>query len=254
MGERRCVCGYRFSGAALLIGLLAFGMLPAAVQAQTGDGGASRKTIEISATEKIQVVAEVATVKVGYQNQAPTKDTAYAENTRVTNKIVKALLDAGVPKEAIETESLNLAKEEDRYGNKPRQPLSYSASQTLLIRTKAGDAQKVVDIAVAAGANQLESVEWSVAEPKQLETKAYGAALARAKDMAQQTATQTGLKLGEIVSIANADTTARFGRAVASRAFNETVEVSAPKMQMLELHPAMVEREASVTVTYAIAP
>src|SRR5262249_41109422 len=148
--------------------------LPAAAQAQTADGGSNRKTIEISATEKIQVLAEVATVKVGYQNQAPTKDSAYAENTRVANKIVKALLDAGVPKEAIETESVSLAKEEDRYGNKPPQPKSYSANQDLLIHTKAADAQKVVDIAITAGANQLESVEWSVVEPKQLETKAYG--------------------------------------------------------------------------------
>ena len=93
-------------------------------------------------------------------------------------------------------------------------------------------------------------------EPKQLETKAYGAALARAKDLAQQTASQAGLKLGEIVSIANSDAASRLGRAYGRGLSMETVEVSASKlkMPMLELHPATVEREASVTVTYAIAP
>jgi uncharacterized protein YggE len=202
------------------------------------------------------MVAEIATVKIGYQNRAATKDATYAENTRAANKIVKALVDAGVPKGAIQTESLSLAKDEDRYGNKPQQAVMYSANQQLLIHAKASDAEKVVDIAIAAGANRLEDVEWSVADTKQLETKAYAAALTRAKALAEQTATQAGLKLGEIVSIVNsADAGGRFGRAD-GRGFTsfQTVEVTAAKMPRLELHPAIVEREASVTVTYAIAP
>lgn len=56
------------------------------------------KTIEISATEKVVVPADTATAKIGYQNQALTKDAAYAENTRAANKILQAILDAGVPK------------------------------------------------------------------------------------------------------------------------------------------------------------
>lgn len=235
-------------------GLTAFGLCPIVAGAQAGNSGSGRKTIEISATEKVQVVAETATVKIGYQNQAPTKDAAYAENTRVANKIVKALLEAGVPKEAIETESLSLAKDEDRFGNR-QQAVSYSATQRFVVRAKADEAQKVVDIAVAAGANRVEDVEWSVADPRSLETKAYAAAIARAKALAEQTATQAGLKLGEIVSIVNsADSGNRFGRAD-GRGAMFAVEVRAKlNMPMLELHPAIVEREASVTVTYAIAP
>ena len=245
-----------FGGWLVCCGLLVLGVGPGLAAAQAGDGGSGRKTIEISATEKVQVVAEVATVKIGYQNQAVSKDAAYAENTRAVNKIVKALLDAGVPKEAIETESLSLAKEEDRYGNKTQGPAPYSASQQLLIHAKAGDAQKVVDIAISAGANRLEEVEWSVVDPKQLETKAYAAALARAKALAEQTAAQAGLKLGEIISIANsADRNSRFGLSASQgRLAMMTVDVEAAKLPMLELHPAIVEREASVTVTYAIAP
>jgi uncharacterized protein YggE len=246
-----------FAGSLVVGGLLAFGLFPSAAVAQAADGGSARKTIEISASEKVQVVAEIATVKIGCQNQAPTKDAAYAENTRVANKIVKALVDAGVPKEAIQTESLSLAKDEDRYGNKPQGPMPYSANQQLLIHAKASDAEKVVDIAIAAGANRLQDVEWSVAEPKELETKAYAAALMRAKALAEQTATQAGLKLGEIVSIVNsADAGGRFGPGYGRGrlAVMAMLQVSAAKMPMLALHPAIVEREASVTVTYAIAP
>ena len=103
-----------------------------------------------------------------------------------------------------------------------------------------------------AGANQIEDVEWVVSNPQQLETKAYAAAIKRASSIAEQTASQTGLKLGDIVSIVNSNTSFRtefFGyRAEASLAM-----VSALKTPpMLKLQPGTVEREASVTITYSI--
>ena len=210
-----------------------------------------QKTVVISATEKVVVPADTATVKVGYQNLAPSKDAAYAENTRTANKILQAILDAGIPKEAIETESFRLEQEQERFTQKPDQPLKYSGNQKWQVHLKASDAQKIVDIAVAAGANQIEDVEWGVGDPKQLEPQAYAAAIRRARSIAEQTASQTGLKLGEIASIVNSNTSFRtefFGyRAEASLA-----TVSAPKTAMLKLQPGTVEREASVTITYSI--
>ena len=211
------------------------------------------KTIEVSATEKIEVIAEIATIKIGCQNQAASKDAAYAENTRIANNVIQALLEAGVPKEAIETESLNLEQEQDRYEAKPNQPLKYFASQKWRIRAQAAEAQKIVDIAVAAGANQIENVEWSVKDSAQLEAKAYAAAIKRARDLAEQTALQTGLKLGEIVSIVNsASSNDRFGRADGTGMMFHLA--AAPKVAMLKLQVGMVEREASVTITFSIVP
>lgn len=234
--------------------LLATLLFPCAVLAQTGNEPVSQKTIEISATEKVEVPAETATVKIGFQNQAPSKDAAYAENTRAANRILQALLDAGVPKGAIETESLSLAREEDRFGSKPQQPSTFTATQQWQIQSKASEAQKIVDIAVAAGANQIESVDWSVADPQKLDDRAYAAALARAKTVAEQTAAQTGVKLGGIISISNSTNPA--GRFRMRDKGLMTVEVSAAKlaMPMLKLEPGTVEREASVTITYAIVP
>ena len=233
----------------LLLSLLALFLV---VPAQAHFHASGEKTIEVSATEKIEVIAEIATLKIGCQNQAATKDAAYAENTRIANKVIQALLDAGVPKQAIETETLNLEQEQDRYGAKPNQPLKYLASQKWQIRAEASEAQKIVDIAVAAGTNQIENVEWSVKEPSQLEAKAYAAALRRAKSIAEQTASQTGLKLGEIVSIVNSTSSNnRFGRANGG-GLAMFAMVAVPKVAMLKLQLGMVEHEASVTVTYSI--
>jgi hypothetical protein len=228
-------------------------LLPLVAPAQS-QHASDRKTIQISATEKVEITADSATVKIGYHNLGATKDVAYAENTRAANKIIQALLDAGVPKEEIETESLKLEQEQERYGAKSDQPLRYSAVQEWQVHSKASEMQKIVDIAIAAGANQIEDVEWSVNDPAELEAKAYVAALKRAKEVAEQTASQTGLKLGEIVSITNSTSSlTRFGALVNSETAM-MMAVAPPKMAMLKLQPGTVEREASVTITYVVAP
>ncbi len=230
---------------------VSIGMLLAPL-AQPQHVATDRKTIEISATEKTVVAADIATVKIGYQNLSATKDAAYGENTRVANKIIQAILDAGVPKDAIETESLRLEQEQERYSQKPDQPLKFSANQQWKVYSKASEAQKIVDIAIAAGANQIEDIEWSVSDPAQLDAKAYAAAISRAKSIAEQTASQTGLKLGDIISLANsASSFERVSRG--SRAMLAMAMAAPPKLAMLKLQPGTVEREASVTITYAIA-
>ncbi len=234
--------------------LLATLLFPCAILAQTGNEPPAQKTIEISATEKVEVPAETATVKLGLQNRATSKDAAYAENTRTANRILQALLDADVPKGAIETESLSLTREEDRFGSKPQQPSTFTATQQWQIHSKASEAQKIVDIAVVAGANQIESVDWSVADPQKLDDRAYAAALARAKSVAEQTAAQTGVKLGPIISVSNsANPTGRF-RMSDKELMTVDVMGKLVPTPMLKLQPGTVEREASVTITYAIVP
>lgn len=146
--------------------------------------------------------------------------------------------------------ALRLEQEEERYGQKPDQPRKYSGNQKWQVHLKASDAQKIVDIAVAAGANQIENVEWVVSDPQQLETKAYAAAIKRARSIAEQTASQTGLKLGDIVSIVNANNSSMGKLFGFSAGFGLTLGAS--KTPMLKLQPGTVEREASVTITYSV--
>jgi uncharacterized protein YggE len=110
-----------------------------------------------------------------------------------------------------------------------------------------------VDVAAAAGANQIEDVEWSVKDPDDLEAKEYAAALNRAKALAEQTASHIGVKLGEIISIANSANSSdrQFLRRDGLAMYAMIVPA---KVAMLKLQPGTVEREASVTITYAVGP
>jgi uncharacterized protein len=240
---------------ALFVALM---VLPPTVHAQAQPDASGRRTIEISATEKVRASAEVAIIKIGFQNQAATKDAAYAENVRASNKILQALIDAGVSKEAIETETLNLGQDQDRYGTRQQPSEKYSANQQWKIHSRASEAQKIVDVAVAAGANEVEEIEWTVGDDQQLEARAYAAALKRAKDLAEQTSAQAQVKLGQIIAIVNATAPYsafnRFRQGGGDMEMYKLALAAPPKMAMLKLQPGIVEREASVTVTYAIIP
>jgi uncharacterized protein YggE len=216
-------------------------------------GSDSRRTIEATTTEKISVPADSAIVKVGFNHVADTKDAAYNESVRMGNKIVKALTGAGIPTEEIQTESLSVGREEDaQRGSGAPTKIKYSAEQQWRIHVVATDAQKVVDIAVAAGANTVQGVEWNISDPQSLRAKAYATALTRAREMAEQAAAQAGVKLGELVSIINGEESEGFAKLPMARKM-VAVEVQATPLQNLMLYPSKVEREATVTVIYAIA-
>jgi len=216
-------------------------------------GSDNKSTIEATTTEKISVPSDSAIVKVGFNHIADTKDAAYNETVRLGAKIIKALIDAGISKEEIQTETLNVVREEEPSRNISSSPkMRYSAEQQWRIHVVAADAQKTIDIAVAAGANSVQGVEWNVSDPQSLRAKAYGVALARAKEMAEQSAAQVGVKLGELISIINGEESEGFAKVALARKM-VPLEVRAPPIQNLVLYPGRVEREATVTVIYAIA-
>jgi len=170
--------------------VLVLSVIPASTPAQFSRVVSDKRNIEIRASEEVTVPAEIAIVKIGFQNQAATKDAAYQENTKASAKIILALLDAKVPKDAIETQTISLERQDEMNGPNAVRTIKFSANQEWRIHVKASEAQKVVDIAVAAGANQVSDVDWSVTDPRALEAKAYAAALNRARALAESTASQ----------------------------------------------------------------
>lgn len=114
--------------------------------------------------------------------------------------------------------------------------------------------QAVVDLAVKNGANEVEDVEWEVADPVALQAKASGAALAKAREVAEQMAKGLGAKLGDLVYASN--------RAPVPKAWRgmETVTVNAEVAGMrteerkprLTLFPQKVKSDATVYAVFAI--
>lgn len=209
------------------------------------------KTIAVTADESITADAEVALLTIGYRNYGVTQDAAFRENVRVAEQIIKALLDAKVPKTNIETDKLQLTRAEidEKWTADMKKERQFTAGQSWHVTVPASEAQTVVDLAVSAGANEVEDVEWNVADPVALQAKAGVAALAKAKSIAGQMAKGLGTKLGELVYASN--------RAPAGKMYRgmETLEVMAPPPlppPKLTLFPQKVKSDATVYAVFSI--
>ena len=227
----------------------AFGLLPAF--AQQIQVNRQNKTIAITVDESVSVDPEVATTTVGYQNYAPTKDAAYADNIKVSNEVTKALLNGGVAKSAIETESVHLerAERDEKWTDEEKKERQFQATQTWTIHVAADKAQIVVDIALEAGANVLEGLDWNVSDPKSLQAKAGAAALSKAKVIAEQMAKGLNAKLGDLIYASNHAPNAY---SYASLGMAAVVAPPPPPPPHLVLYPKKVRSDATVYAVFAI--
>ncbi|MEO6828291.1 MAG: SIMPL domain-containing protein, partial [Acidobacteriaceae bacterium] len=141
--------------------LFAFNAFPQQIQVNKDN-----RTVAITASDSASAMADVATVHVGFVAYAPDAKAAYAKGSEVSNAIAKALRDAGVAKDALQSESQNMA-ETPQYELEKLPPAEQAARkfqvrQSWTVKTKADDAAKTLNTAVNAGANQSGQIDWSV--------------------------------------------------------------------------------------------
>jgi uncharacterized protein len=210
------------------------------------------KTIAITAEDSVSADPEVATITLGYQNYAPTKDAAYQDNVRVSNEVTKALLNGGIPKSALETESLRLQRAEraENWTAEEKKERQFQASQSWIVHVSAVQAQAVVDMALRAGANILEALDWNVSDPNALQAKAGSAALAKAKTIADQMAKGLNAKLGDLVYASNQAPVSEF--AAMGMPTVMAPPPPPPPPSQLVLYPKKVKSDATVYAVFAI--
>lgn len=163
------------------------------------------KTIAVTANETISVDAEIAVLHIGYHNYAATQDAAFRENARVANAITKAFVDAHIQKENIETETIRLGQVNPSGDWTPEmeRDRQFQAQQSWKVTVAVVDAQAIMNLAAEHGANEVLDTDWNIADPLALEAKASGAALAKARAIAEQMAKGLNAKLGDLVYASN---------------------------------------------------
>jgi len=220
---------------------------------QTIQVNKENRTIAVTATDKVTVLADTATVHIGFIVYGPDSDWAYATGSRLSNAIIKALTDAEVPADAIESENQNISPIQDYQIEKltpaEKSQRKFQVTQSWTIRTAADDAAKVLDLAVKAGANQSGQIEWSFKDEHAPETQAAAKALKSARDQAEQMATSLKAKLGFLLFASNqtqAEPVRPLMRAMAAS------PAAMDKTQPLAISPRQIEKAATVYAVFAI--
>jgi len=217
------------------------------------------KSIEVRIKETISVEADVADVTVGCLTYGETHDQTYNDNLRSADKVLKAILAFGIPKESITSTRVELSEndsgERDTKASKQSTPHKFKAHQSWKIRVPAGDAQKLIDIAIKAGANGIESVEWNVKDPAALEARARAAAVEKARAVASNLAKGLGAKVGEPLMVSNEiyETTYVSKRGGSGKPdYTDQNGVFETPEFTLQLFPEKIEKEATIYVVFAL--
>jgi uncharacterized protein YggE len=217
----------------------------------------TNKTIAVTAEESVSVEPDLAVVAFGYQNYGLTEKQAYDDNLRVADAIVKAIVGAGIEKKFIENSKVAMQRvEPDSAANwtlEQRKQRQFTAEQSWKVTVAAAEAQMLADLAMHAGANRLEDVVWEVSDRVALQAKAGGAALAKARSIADQMAKGLNAKVGELVYASNQAPVniygSEYGQQRGMPVMEPTPATTAPA---LTLFPRKVKETATVQAVFAV--
>jgi uncharacterized protein len=224
----------------------------ARLEAQTIQVNKDNRTIAITATDRVIVMADTATVHIGFIAYGPDQDSAYAAGSSVSNGIIKALTAAGVPNDAIESENQNVSPVQeyqiDKLTPAEKAQRKFQVTQSWTVRANAADAAKILDLAVKAGANQSGQIDWSLKDENAPQAEAAAKALQRARVVAGEMAAGMNVKLGALIYASNetqAEPPRPLMRAMAAAPM-------ADKVQPLAINPRRIEKTATVYAVFAI--
>lgn len=220
--------------------------------AQTIQVSKENRTISVTATDKVTAMADTATVHVGFIVYGPSSDAAYSNGSRTSNAIVKALTEAGIPSDSIQSENQSVAPvqnyEVEKLSDAEKAQRKFQVMQSWTVRTNANEAAKVLDLAVKAGANQSGQIDWSFKDENAPEAEASAKAMKHARTQAEQMAQSLNAKLGVLLYASNEVQPSLIRPMMRAMAAPMGME----KVQPLAINPRQIEKSATVTAVFAI--
>jgi uncharacterized protein YggE len=241
---------------ALALALLA---LPLTAQTSQAPGGGEQAmdaipVLTVSGSGEARVDPDLATVRLGVIAQGATARAAQEQVSRAAGAVLDAIRKLGIKDQDIQTSGLSLSPlySQGRTEEERRAPkiTGYQANNSVTVRiedlTKVGP---VIDAGLGAGANTLDGVEFGLRNDEAARAQALADAAGKARAKAQTLASALGLKLGNVLEVAEGGVSItpqpypRFGRAMAELSVAADTPVSAGQVGV----------QASVTIRYRIS-
>lgn len=166
-------------------------------------------TIAIEGRGEVTAAPDMATINSGVTTQGATAREALDANTAAMAELIAALKEAGIEARDIQTSGFSVnpnyvyTDERDANGyTLPPKINGYQVSNMVTVAVrKLETLGSILDKSVTVGANTVNGVSFSVADPSELYNKARRAAFADARAKAELYATVAGSALEDIVSI-----------------------------------------------------
>lgn len=218
-----------------------------AVRPEAGPRLRDADVIAVRGVGRVSARPDAALAQVGAEARAAGLADASAEVARRMASVLERVraLGVGEPDVATVAYSVEPLLAPRRGEDEPARILGYRALNVVQLRVRdLGTLGRVLDAAVAAGANVLRGVTFTVLDHDRLEAEARARAVSDAFERAQQLAAAAGVRLGDLLSL----TEGTPGLPVAER-FNRAALTAAPG----PIEAGAVEIAVSVEARYRIA-
>lgn len=241
---------FPFTLALALVPLLPSSLAPCAA-AQAVQVSRENRTVSVSATERVSLPADTASVHIGYTVFGRDRDSAYSAATKLSTTVIKALTDSGITLDAIESDSQGIEPVQN-FSVEHLPPADaanrrFQVQQSWLVRVPADAASKTLDAAILAGANQSGQIDWSLRDEDQASSAAAARALSRARTLAEQMVAPSQGKVGALLFASN-DSESTTVRPMPMAAMHRAVS----NKEQLAINPRRIERSVTVHAVFAI--
>jgi uncharacterized protein YggE len=238
---------YRIGFTAVALAAMTF-----AAHAQTIQVNKDNRTIAITTTGEEQAIADRAVVSVGYTIYGTDQDSTYADASKISNAVVKALRDAGVKAEAIESREQNLTAIDDNDKVRYSKGIRFVATQSWGVTVPAKDAADTLHLAITAGANNSGGIDWQLIDDQALEAEAATKALVHAQQIAEDMAKGLKVTLGPLVYASNQTPSVVQPRQFDKlNAFAKTFDAR-ERVQPLAISPAKISKSVTVYAVFSL--
>ncbi|KUI33089.1 hypothetical protein AU196_12350 [Mycobacterium sp. IS-1742] len=173
-----------------------------ATSGPTASGSADTRQVTVVGSGEVQGAPDTLTAGVAMEAIAADVTGAMNQSGERQQAVIDALVDAGIPREDINTTQVSL---QPQFGADGTDIIGYRASNAIDVKIRdLSSASQALALIVSTGgdATRINSVNYSIEDDSQLIRDARARAFDDAKNRAEQYAQLSGLDLGDVISIA----------------------------------------------------
>jgi uncharacterized protein YggE len=215
-----------------------------------GSAAAQPRTLAVSGNGTVYLAPDIAYIYVGVHNQDAVIATAVNNNNTQTQALVDALKAAGVAEVDIQTSNFSVynTTSYDQITGQSNGTV-YAVDNTVYVTVRdLSMIGKLLNTAVGAGANNINSITFDVADKSAALTEARQKAMANASSLASELAATAGVNLGPIQNVSysdNSPTLYAYGKGGGGGA-------SAAPNASVPIQPGLTEITVTVSVSYSL--
>lgn len=159
------------------------------------------RTVSVSAQGSVEAVPDRAVLPITIESKDKVLAAAKQKNDKQMDKLLKVAADNGIAQAKLKTSGIYI-NPGYRYENNKQVFEGYSVNRSIRITIDELDKlEKVIAGLTSAGIDQVQGVEFTVADPEALESAARKKAVEKATAKATELATTAGAKLGRVITI-----------------------------------------------------